>query len=164
MFGSLVLKKALGSLVDNLWNALGLGSAAAGGSGGLGFLAGIPLIGSLFGAGAGVQSAGFSSMLNSLPFFAQGGIVPSAAGGWHIPSFADGGMLAKVHGGEMILPKNIADHVAATAGSGGGTTNLIFNGPADAASMDRWYKGLAQRNPSAIRDLFRSNAITPRNS
>jgi hypothetical protein len=58
--------------------------------------------------------------------------VPSAAGGWHIPSFADGGILAKVHGGEMILPKDVTDKVL--GGGSGGDNHLhlhamVMDGP-----------------------------------
>ncbi len=101
--------------------------------------------------------------LTPKPFgFAGGGIVPSAARGWAIPSFAGGGIPAIVHGGEMVLPKNISEGLqgaiaGGSLGGGGGHTfymnisawdakSVMNSGPAIVASINN-----ALRNGSQLR-------------
>jgi hypothetical protein len=120
MFVNLGIQKAVASVMDSLWSGLGIGgmvsaNVAAGGSGGL-FAS---IFGGLFGAGAS-SGAGLSTAEVMALALQGGGIIPSARGGWHVPSFADGGTLAKVHSGEMVLPKHISDWVQDAAGRGGG--------------------------------------------
>jgi hypothetical protein len=95
--------------------AQGLGSTGLFGSGGI--------IGSLF------------EGISTLFAFQQGGIVPSAQGGWAVPSLGPGGVLAQLHSNEMVLPANISQGLQAMMsgpsvvnGSGaGGSGPVIVN-------------------------------------
>ena len=126
------------------------GIVSAGANAG-GFLSGI---GSFFG--------GIVSFLG----FARGGVVPSAAGGWALPNFP-GMQPAVLHAREMVLPAHISEGLqnmisqggASGAGSG---AHFHFHGPADAPSIERWFKGMMGRNPGVVRDMLRLNALTPR--
>lgn len=96
--------------------------------------------------------------------YSKGGIVPSAAGGWALPSFP-GMQPAMLHSREMVLPAHISEGLQNMIGKGGGgagDTHLHFHGPADAPSIERMFRGFMSRNPGAIRDMLRSNALTPR--
>jgi hypothetical protein len=98
--------------------------------------------------------------------FARGGIVPSAAGGWALPNFA-GATPALLHAREMVLPASISEGLQGMiAGSGAANSSsdlhLHFHGPSDGPSVERWFTGLLARNPGAVRNLLRSNALTPR--
>jgi hypothetical protein len=141
-FLSLAQSVASSALAGPLAGLLGLASPAAGAT-----------VGSVLGGW-------FSGLLA----FRQGGIVPSAAGGWALPSFA-GARPAMLHSREMVLPASISEGLQGMIASGGGVAashlhlhSDIMDGP----SIDRWYKGVVTRNPGAIRDLMRSNALTPR--
>jgi hypothetical protein len=126
----------------------GAGGIVSAGANAGGFFSGI---GSLFG--------GIISVLG----FARGGIVPSAAGGWALPNFA-GMQPALLHAREMVLPASISDglqNMIAQHG-GGGDAHFHFHGPADAPSIDRWFKSMMSRNPGVVRNMLRSNALTPR--
>ncbi len=84
-----------------------------------------------------------------------------------MPSFANGGIPAMLHGGEMVLPKHLSDGVQNAIGGGGfggGGLTMNFHGPADGASIKRWVGDTLRQNPNYVSDLFRRNAITPRNS
>jgi hypothetical protein len=146
-----------------------LGAAGSAGSGisalaGLGKVA--SWVGGLFAApetgGASLALAAAANTAAGVPGFRYGGIVPSAAGGWALPNFS-GMRPAMLHGGEMVLPQDLRAKIEGLpSGGGGGDAHLHFHGPADAAGIDRWFKGLLSRNPGAISDLFRSNRLTPR--
>jgi hypothetical protein len=148
---------ALGALTA----ALGV-SAAAGGASALGSAA------SLAGGTAALASGGggLFGFLGSLLAFAGGGIVPSAAQGWALPNFA-GARPALLHAREMVLPAPISEGLQniiaeGAAGAGGGAMHLHFHGPSDGPAVERWFTGLLARNPGVVRDMLRSNALTPR--
>jgi ABC-type transporter Mla subunit MlaD len=107
--------------VNTTATAANSAAESAGGVGG--FLGGLPLIGGLF------------KGLGSLLAFAQGGIVPSAAGGWAVPSLGSGGVLSILHSREMVLPAGVSQFVQSAAASAGGGNNInltyspTMNGP-----------------------------------
>ena len=147
------LTAALGaSAASSGAGALATGGAAAAGTS----VAGGGLFGWLAGGVGGVLG------------FARGGIVPSAAGGWALPSFA-GATPALLHSREMVLPANLSQGLQEMIGSGGATGaggdahfHAHFHGPADAPAISRWFRDNLHRNAGAVRDLFRSNTLTPR--
>lgn len=140
---------ALGALTA----ALGAASVA-GGAGALGSLGSAA---SLAGGTAELGAAG------SLLAFAQGGIVTSAAGGWALPNFF-GARPALLHAREMVLPAAISEGLQQMIGDGGGGSDmhLHFHGPSDGPAVERWFTGLMARNPGVVRNMLRSNALTPR--
>jgi hypothetical protein len=101
--------------------------------------------------------------LGSLLAFSKGGIVPSAAGGWALPSFA-GATPALLHSREMVLPAPLSEGLQDMIGQGGasGDMHLHFHGPSDGPAVERWFTGLMARNPGVVRNMLRSNALTPR--
>lgn len=117
-------------------------------------------------AGEGVGDV-LGGWLGGLLAFSKGGIVPSAAGGWALPKFA-GATPALLHSREMVLPAPISEGLQSMIGQGGangaGTADmhLHFHGPSDGPAVERWFTGLMARNPGAVRDMLRSNALTPR--
>lgn len=127
--------------------------------------AGASLAGGAATAGAAAGGGGFFSWLGGLLSFAEGGIVPSAAGGWAVPNLA-GATPALLHAREMVLPADISQGLQGMiAGGGAGEPHFHahFHGPADAPSVSRWFRDNLKSNAGAIRDLFRQNALTPRN-
>ena len=136
------------------------GAAAA--SGGAAAASGLGAAGAAAG-GAAAGGGGFFAWLGGLFGFAKGGIVPSAAGGWVLPNFA-GATPALLHAREMVLPAPISDGLQAMI-AGGGTAHFHahFHGPADAPAISRWFRDNLRQNAGAIRDMFRQNALTPRN-
>jgi hypothetical protein len=149
---------ALGTLVASLGAATAAGSAdALGGS--------AALAGGTAGAAAG--GGGLFGFLGSLFAFSRGGIVPSAAGGWALPNFA-GATPALLHAREMVLPASISEGLQNMIGQGGasglgaGDMHLHFHGPSDGPAVERWFTGLMARNPGVVRNMLRSNALTPR--
>lgn len=116
------------------------------------------------GSAGGIMS--LFSNIGSFFGFSQGGIVPSAAGGWALPSFA-GAKPAMLHSKEMVLPQHLSEGIQnaignGSFGNGGGDVHVHFNGPADGPAIDRWFKGMMSRNPDSVRGLLRSGALTPR--
>jgi hypothetical protein len=114
--------------------------------------------------GAAAGGGGFFSWLGGLFSFAGGGIVPSAAGGWALPNFA-GATPALLHARAMVLPADISQGLQGMiAGGGAGDAHFHahFHGPADAPSINRWFRDNLKSSAGAIRDLFRQNALTPR--
>ncbi len=145
------------SALFGLATALGAG-AAAGGAEAAG-------IGALAAAGGAAESGG-SGLLGGLfgmLAFAGGGIVPSAAGGWALPHFA-GAVPALLHSREMVLPSAISEGLQDMIGRGGEAAQFHahFHGPADAPAIARWFRDNLRHNASALRDVFRANALTPR--
>ena len=136
------------------------GAAAA--SGGAAAASGLGAAGAAAG-GAAAGGGGFFAWLGGLFGFAKGGIVPSAAGGWVLPNFA-GATPALLHAREMVLPAPISDGLQAMiAGGGAAHFHAHFHGPADAPAISRWFRDNLRQNAGAIRDMFRQNALTPRN-
>jgi hypothetical protein len=129
--------------------------------------------GALATGGASAGGGGLFGWLGGLLAFSRGGIVPSAAGGWALPNFA-GATPALLHGREMVLPADISQGLQQMIAGGdgpngaGGATNgdahfhAHFHGPADAPAIGRWFRDNLRQNAGAVRDLFRSNALTPR--
>ena len=144
---------------------------AAGSAGG--FLSGIPIIGgwlsSLFGGGAAAAQAAALDSLGTAAAplgFHSGGIVPSAAGGWVVPNGGAGGIPSLLHSREMVLPEDISTGLQSMIGGGGtgGDMHLHFHGPADAPSMNRWFKNMMSSNPercAAVLSTKCSNASKP---
>ncbi|MGD9614236.1 MAG: hypothetical protein AB7H90_11415 [Alphaproteobacteria bacterium] len=151
---------ALGALTASLG-----ASAVAGGAGALGGAA--SLAGGVASAGAaaggGGLFGGLFSLLGGLLAFAGGGVVPSAAGGWALPNFP-GARPALLHAREMVLPAPISEGLQQMIAEGGGAGNmhLHFHGPSDGPAVERWFTGLMARNPGVVRQMLRSNALTPR--
>jgi hypothetical protein len=125
--------------------------------------AGASIAGGAAAAGA-AGGGGLFSWIGGLFSFAGGGIVPSAAGGWAVPNFA-GATPALLHAREMVLPADISQGLQGMIASGGaGDTHFHahFHGPADAPSINRWFRDNLRSNAGAVRDMFRQNALTPR--
>ena len=125
---------------------------------------GASLAGGAATAGAAADGGGLFSWLGGLFSFAEGGIVPSAAGGWAVPNLA-GATPALLHAREMVLPADISQGLQGMiAGGGAGDAHFHahFHGPADAPAISRWFRDNLKNNAGAIRDLFRQNALTPR--
>ena len=59
--------------------------------------------------------------------FEQGGIAPSAAGGWQVPNTGSGTIMAQLHSNEMVLPSGISSFIqnAASSAGGGGKANPV---------------------------------------
>jgi hypothetical protein len=115
-------------------------------------------------AGAVAGGGGLLAWLGGLLGFAEGGIVPSAAGGWAVPNLA-GATPALLHAREMVLPADISQGLQgmiAGGGGGGAHFHAHFHGPADAPAISRWFRDNLKSNAGAVRDLFRQNALTPR--
>jgi hypothetical protein len=152
---------ALGALTASLG-----ASAAVGGAGALG---GLGSAAAVAGGTAGSAAGGFSLLgfLGSLFAFKGGGIVPSAARGWALPNFP-GTTPALLHAREMVLPAPISEGLqrmigdGGPNGAGGADMHLHFHGPSDGPAVERWFTGLMARNPGVVRNMLRSNALTPR--
>ena len=147
---------ALGALTASLG-----ASAVAGGASALGGAA--SLAGGAASVGAASGGGGLFGFLGGLLAFAGGGIVPSAAGGWALPNFP-GARPALLHAREMVLPAPISQGLQQMIAEGGGAGNmhLHFHGPSDGPAVERWFTGLMARNPGVVRQMLRSNALTPR--
>jgi hypothetical protein len=133
-------------------------TAATSGAGALGAAGAGAELGSAAGGG------GFLGFLGSLFAFAHGGIVPSAARGGALPNFP-GATPALLHAREMVLPATISEglqNMIAQGGGGGSDMHLHFHGPSDGPSVERWFSGLLARQPGIVRNMLRSNALTPR--
>jgi trimeric autotransporter adhesin len=145
-------------------NTAALGALAAS----LGTTAATAGAGALEATGAGAAAAGSAEgggvlgFLGGLFAFERGGIVPSAARGWALPNFA-GATPALLHAREMVLPAPLSDGLQRMIAEGsGGDMHLHFHGPSDGPAVERWFTGLLARNPGVVRNMLRSNALTPR--
>jgi len=141
-----------------------LTAALTGATAAAGTSAGASLAGGATAAGAAAGGSGLFSWLGGLFSFDRGGIVPSAAGGWALPNFA-GATPALLHAREMVLPADISQGLQgmiASGGAGDAHFHAHFHGPADAPSINRWFRDNLKSNAGAVRDLFRQNALTPR--
>lgn len=147
---------ALGALTASLG-----ASAVAGGATALGGAA--SLAGGAASVGTAASGGGLFGFLGGLLAFASGGVVPSAAGGWALPNFP-GTQPALLHAREMVLPAPISEGLQQMIadGGGGGGMHLHFHGPSDGPAVERWFTGLMARNPGVVRQMLRSNALTPR--
>ncbi len=143
-------------------------SAAAGGASALGSVgSAASLAGGTAELGSAASGGGLFGLLGSLFAFTRGGIVPSAARGWALPNFA-GATPALLHAREMVLPAPISEGLQSMLaqggvnGPGGGDMHLHFHGPSDGPAVERWFAGLMARHPGVVRNMLRSNALTPR--
>jgi hypothetical protein len=140
---------------------MGAGTVAVGGG------AAVAGAGAAAAGGVAAGGGGLFSWLSGLLAFSKGGIVPSAARGWALPNFA-GATPALLHSREMVLPAPISEGLQSMIGqggangAGGGDMHLHFHGPSDGPAVERWFTGLMARNPGAVRNMLRSNALTPR--
>jgi len=147
--------------VTALAATMGVGTAAVGGG------AAAIGAGSAAAGGAAASGGGLFGWLGGLLAFSKGGIVPSAAGGWALPSFA-GATPALLHSREMVLPAPLSEGLQSMIaqggpnGAGGSDMHLHFHGPSDGPAVERWFTGLMARNPGVVRNMLRSNALTPR--
>jgi hypothetical protein len=95
------------------------------------------------------------------------GSAGNAARGWAIPNYAGGGVVnVNAHGGEHIIPREIAQRYEAGAPGGGGDTHVhptvVINGPADAAQVARFFRDNHGHISDSLMRAFRSNSLTPR--
>lgn len=115
---------------------------------------------SAIGAFSGIKSA--LGWIGGLFGFAHGGIVPSAAGGWSLPSFA-GAQPALLHSREMVLPADISEGMQGLIRGGGAAGDVHvhnhFHGPADGASVGRWFGRNKGALTETIRDAWNSGAL-----
>lgn len=136
IFGSVLGAAFKGLIGDALGSAIG-NPFKAGGEGLIGgSLAGLNPFGS-FGFQSLIGNAGGGSVAAGADaggLFGGSGILsalasaaPAAAGGWVVPSFASGGILSIVHGGEMVLPKNISEGLQSAIAGGGFGGGHTFN-------------------------------------
>jgi hypothetical protein len=162
----------LGSAIGGLFkNAIGatlgtaIGNPFEAGAGGLvgGSLAG--LLGGALGTSIGNTTADFSSAAGGALGFGVGllgklaSMLPFAAGGWDIPHFAAGGILSVVHGGEMVLPRNISDGLrGAIAGGSFGGGHTINISAVDAASVARLFRRHGHDLVAALNSAVRNGA------
>ncbi|HZU88506.1 MAG TPA: hypothetical protein VE993_04545 [Stellaceae bacterium] len=117
--------------------------------------------------GAGFSAIGAFSGIKSFfgwigSFFHQGGIVPSAAGGWALPSFA-GATPAMLHSREMVLPADLSQGLQAMIRGGGAAQAAVHNhfyGPADGASIGRWFSQNRGDLVAAIRGAWDAGALS----
>jgi hypothetical protein len=149
---------ALSALTASLGaSAVTSGASALGGA--------ASLAGGAASVGTAASGGGLFSFLGlgGLLAFASGGVVPSAAGGWALPNFP-GARPALLHAREMVLPAPISEGLQQIIGEGGtaGNMHLHFHGPSDGPAVERWFTGLMARNPGVVRQMLRSNALTPR--
>ena len=92
--------------------------------------------------------------------FAQGGIVPSAAGGWAVPSMGPGGVLAQLHSNEMVLPAGISQGLQNMIGGGGGSpVNMNFSVSAmDSQDVAKFSRSNGNVLVAAINNAMRNGA------
>jgi hypothetical protein len=140
-------------------DVIGAGEAALGGGvsqglfGSGGFFGALGL-GNLF-SGGGLFGSLFKG-LGSLFSFEQGGIVPSAAGGWMVPNTS----LALLHTNEMVLPANISQGLQAMINGGGApSVNATFAVSAmDSQSVATFFKNNGATLVAALNQAMRNGA------
>jgi hypothetical protein len=64
----------------------------------------------------------------------------------------------------MVLPAPFSEGLQRMIADGGAGSDmhLHFHGPSDGPAVERWFSGLMARNPGVVRNMLRSNALTPR--
>ena len=144
-----------GGLLSGLFSGGGSGDQNFSGGAGIGgdasSAAGCLLSGGLFGA--------LFKGLGSLFMFSQGGIVPSAAGGWVVPSFASGGILSMLHENEMVLPSDLSTGISNAIQGGGFGGGHTFNISAvDANSVARLFMSNGSALVQALNGATRNGA------
>lgn len=174
------VNSAVGSVLGGLGKSLG--ASLAGGTSGSGdqdFSGGVVGTGEvalgggisegLFGSGGLFGALGFDNLfsggglfgsvfkgLGSLFSFEQGGIVPSAAGGWMVPNTS----LAMLHTNEMVLPANISQGLQAMINGGGApAVNATFAVSAmDSQSVATFFKNNGATLVAALNQAMRNGA------
>jgi hypothetical protein len=169
-FVNSAVKGVLGQ-IGNLWSTGALSGGGQDFSGGLAG-AGEAVAGTTITEGLGSDGlfgiGGFFKGLSTLLAFQQGGIVPSAQGGWAVPSLGAGGVLAQLHSNEMVLPANISQGLQAmlTAppganGSGdGGSGSVIVNVSAiDSQDVKRFFHSNGNLLVAALNKATRNGSL-----
>ncbi len=169
-FVNSAVKGVLGQ-IGNLWSTGALSGGGQDFSGGLAG-AGEAVAGTTITEGLGSDGlfgiGGFFKGLSTLLAFQQGGIVPSAQGGWAVPSLGAGGVLAQLHSNEMVLPANISQGLQAmlTAppganGSGdGGSGSVIVNVSAiDSQDVKRFFHSNGSLLVAALNKATRNGSL-----
>ncbi len=122
-------------------------------------------LGSLFGSGGLI--GGLFKGIGMLFGFQQGGIVPSAQGGWAVPNLGPGGVLAQLHSNEMVLPANIsqglqsmlAAPIGANGGGGTGASSVVVNVSAiDSQDVKRFFQSNGDLLVAALNKAMRNGA------
>ena len=149
------VNSGVGSVLGGVGNLFGASALAGGSSGNQDFSGGVT------GAAEGILGGGlFSSLfrgLGTLFSFEQGGIVPSAQGGWMVPSTS----LAMLHTNEMVLPANISQGMQSMIANGGGSVapNVTFAVSAmDSQSVTAFFKNNGATLVSAINNAMRNGS------
>jgi hypothetical protein len=123
-------------------------------------------LGGLFGSG-GVLGGLFKG-IGTLFGFEQGGIVPSAQGGWAVPSLGPGGVLAQLHSNEMVLPANISQGlqnlIAApnTLNTSNGGAPVVVNfgvSAMDSQDVARFFRSNGSALVAAINNAMRNGSM-----
>jgi hypothetical protein len=169
------VNSAVGSVLGGLGKSLGASLVGGGGSGGNQDFAngvvgaGQDVVGGgisegLFGAlGLGTLFSGdglFGNLfkgIGALFSFEQGGIVPSAAGGWMVPNTS----LAMLHTNEMVLPANISQGLQTMiAGGGNAAPNVTFAVSAmDSQSVAAFFKNNGATLVAALNQAMRNGSM-----
>jgi hypothetical protein len=94
--------------------------------------------------------------------FNEGGIVPSAAGGWALPAGLAGGVPAVLHSREMVLPADISAGLQGMIREGGerGDVHMHFHGPTDAEGVASWVARAVGDNPAPFVRALRGTAFS----
>jgi hypothetical protein len=133
--------------VAGMWGGGGADAVQAG----LNSADGNALVGSLFN-----PLRWFGGLLS----FANGGVVPSAAGGWVVPAFADGGILSVLHRNEMVLPAPISQGLQNIMGTGGTAGGHTINISAiDGASVARLFRNNGSALVAALNGATRNGSM-----
>ncbi len=150
------VNSAVGGVLGGVGNLFGASVLAGNGSGGS-----QDFSGGVTGAAEGILGGGlFSSLfrgIGTLFSFEQGGIVPSAQGGWMVPSTS----LAMLHTNEMVLPANISQGLQSMIANGGGSAapNVTFAVSAmDSQSVAAFFKNNGATLVSAINNAIRNGS------
>ena len=108
---------------------------------------------------------GFFKGISSLFAFQQGGIVPSAQGGWAVPSLGAGGVLAQLHSNEMVLPANISQGLQAMLtvppganGNGGGGSVIVNVSAIDSQDVKRFFHSNGSLLVAALNKAVRNGS------
>lgn len=134
-------QQVIGVIMDMVTKQI-LANAAGAASGAASSQSAIPIV------GPALAVAAMSMMLGTV----QGllGKLPSAAGGWTIPVGLN--PLVQAHGGEHIIPREIAQRYERGAPGGGGGTTINVNGNLDGVGV---YRTLTRRDSDLRRSLDR---------
>ena len=192
ILGTTTVQKALANLAQSIVAEF-VNSAVKGVFGQIGALLGASAVGgdqdfsgALTGAGEAVASGGVAQGLGSnglfgsggigglfegisnLFVFQQGGIVPSAQGGWAVPSLGPGGILAQLHSNEMVLPANISQGlqsmlagspVANGSGAGGAGSVIVNISAIDSQDVKRFFHSNGNLLVAALNKATRNGSL-----